>query len=299
MIERNKKRYPLQVECVWKSSAQLGEGPVWSHKQRLLFWLDIKSKQVFRFHVDTGKQNCQNVESLISCLALRRTGGLIAATPQGVGVLNWSKGTVTIKSKYSEEPAGNRPNDGKCDSMGRFWIGSMDNDESKATGKLYRIFGDGRVVAVLDGVVICNGIGWSPDNLTFYFTDSVNRKIMAFDHEPESGFLQNRRVFAQIKKEHGYPDGLAVDIEGGVWSAHWDGWRVTRYTPDGAVDRIIEMPVPRPTSCAFGGSDLLDLYITSASIGLNKQQLAQAPLSGSLFRHRPGIVGLEVGEYSG
>jgi sugar lactone lactonase YvrE len=299
MKERSIKDYPLQVDCVWKSTAQLGEGPVWVPKQRVLYWLDIKKKQVFRYHVDNGNKDCQNVEPLISCLALRRTGGLVAASPQGVGNFDWSHATVAINSKLANEPANNRPNDGKCDSLGRFWLGSMDDEEQQPTGKLYRIHGDGSVVTVLDGVIICNGIGWSPDDLTFYFTDSVNRTILAFDYEQETGLLKNRGIFAQIKNEHGYPDGLAVDVEGGVWSAHWDGWRVTRYAPDGGIDRIIDMPIPRPTSCAFGGSDLMDLYITSASIGLNKQQLAKAPLSGSLFLHKPGIAGLSVGEYSG
>ncbi|MBF0194728.1 MAG: SMP-30/gluconolactonase/LRE family protein [Magnetococcales bacterium] len=299
MIEQKVKQYPLQVDCVCESEAQLGEGPVWSKSEGVLYWLDIKNRQVFRYHVDNGQQDCQKVEPLISCIVLRRAGGLFAATHEGIGLFDYSKGTVAISNRFNTEPEGNRPNDGKCDSAGRFWLGSMDDAETKPTGNLYRFHGDGAVVKVLEGVVISNGIGWSPDNKIFYFTDSVNRAILAFDYSANSGSLQNPRVFAHIKKEHGYPDGLAVDVEGGVWSAHWDGWRITRYTPDGNIDRIINMPVPRPTSCAFGGSDLMDLYITSASIGLTGQQLAKAPLSGSLFCHKPGIAGLAVGEYNG
>ncbi|MBF0379961.1 MAG: SMP-30/gluconolactonase/LRE family protein [Magnetococcales bacterium] len=299
MKEQKPQNYPLKVDCVWQNSSLLGEGPVWAQNQRVLYWLDIKNNRVFCFHVDSGKKESQNVESLISCLALGRNGGLVAATTDGVGYFDFATGKVAIKNSFTTEPANNRPNDGKCDPWGNLWLGSMDDGESKATGNLYRIAGDGSMEQILNGVVICNGLGWSPDGTTFYFTDSVNRQILAFDHDPHGEPLQNRRVFAQIDQEHGYPDGLAVDIEGGVWSAHWDGWRVTRYTPSGGVDRIIKMPVPRPTSCAFGGDDLMDLYITSASIGLDKQQLAQAPLSGSLFCHRPGIAGLRVGDYSG
>jgi ABC-type nitrate/sulfonate/bicarbonate transport system ATPase subunit len=165
-------------------------------------------------------------------------------------------------------------------------------DTQPGEGSLYRLDTDGRVSRMDTGFHVSNGLGWSPDNRRFYFTDSGPKRIYVYDFDLEGGAVENRRTFVQVPDGVGVPDGLAVDAEGFVWSAHWDGWCVTRYDPDGKVDRVINLPVPRPTSCAFGGPDLTTLYITSARIRLSAGQLAEAPLSGSVFALQSGIRGL-------
>jgi sugar lactone lactonase YvrE len=141
------------------------------------------------------------------------------------------------------------------------------------------------------GFTISNGLGWSPDDTRFYFTDSAARTIYVYDYDIDTGAIANRRVFAQLAEGVGTPDGLSVDSEGFVWSAHWDGWCITRYDPDGKVDRVLNLPVPRPTSCTFGGPNLDILYVTSARIRLSAHQLAEAPLSGGVFAIRAGVRG--------
>jgi sugar lactone lactonase YvrE len=144
---------------------------------------------------------------------------------------------------------------------------------------------------MLDDIGVSNGLDWSPDGTTLYYTDSMRRLIWRFPFDMQSGTLGPREVFANVPQDQGCPDGLTVDAEGFVWSAHWNGWRVTRYDPDGRVERVLRLPVPRVTSLCFGGPDLDTLYMTSALIGLTSEQLLEAPLSGALFSCQPGVTG--------
>ncbi len=192
-----------------------------------------------------------------------------------------------------------RFNDGKCDPQGRFWAGTLALDATPGMGCLYCLSVDGNVRLVEDGFHICNGLGWSPDGKKFYLTDSGNRVIYQYDFDAATGDVHNKRTFVQLGEDDGVPDGLAIDEEGCLWSAIWDGWRVVRFDPDGVVDRVVEVPVPRPTSCAFGGTDLKTLFITSARIRLSAVQLAGAPLSGSVFALDAAVAGAPVNEYQG
>jgi sugar lactone lactonase YvrE len=149
------------------------------------------------------------------------------------------------------------------------------------------------------GFHVANGVGWTPDDRLFYFTDTQKQVIYAYDFDLASGEIANRRMFITVPEAEGKPDGMTVDAEGFLWVAHWDGWCVTRYDPDGKVDRVINLPVPRPTSCVFGGPDLQTLYVTSARIRLSAAQLAEAPLSGSVFSIDTGIKGLPENLYGG
>jgi sugar lactone lactonase YvrE len=165
-------------------------------------------------------------------------------------------------------------------------------DASKPSGGLFRITPEGEVERKESGITVSNGLDWSPDKSTFYFVDTVPGMIYAYDSEPGSGNLSNRRVFAQIAKNAGRPDGLTVDSEGGVWCAIWDGWCLHRYLPNGELERTVEMPVPRPTSVCFGGPDMSTLFVTSARTRLPASTLSEAPLSGGLFAFTPGEIGL-------
>ena len=150
---------------------------------------------------------------------------------------------------------------------------------------------DGTAVLIEDRIHIANGLAWSPDNRTFYFTDSGPRTIWAYDFDLQAGTLSRKRPFVTFDKGEGVPDGMTVDAEGGVWTTLWDGWALRRYLPDGTLDRTISLPVPRPTSCTFGGPDLRTLFVTSARIRLSAKHLAEAPLSGSVFAIDTGMTG--------
>lgn len=281
------------MRCVWKAAALLGEGPLWSPKEHCLYWVDIKGRAIHRYCPDHDIRQTFMLEEEIGCIALRKSGGFVAGMRSGLVFLEPGN-EFSIRPVVAPERTlpGNRFNDGKCDRFGRFWAGTMDDVARQTTGALYRLSPDLILTRMLSDIIVSNGIAWSPDDRIMYFTDSENRTIFAFDDDAESGEISRQRVFARVADGSGLPDGLTVDAEGFVWSAHWDGWRITRYNPAGDIDRVIHTPVPRPTSCAFGGDELDKLYVTSASAGLSPAQIAEAPLSGGLFEVDVGVCGL-------
>jgi sugar lactone lactonase YvrE len=187
-----------------------------------------------------------------------------------------------------------RLNDGSVDANGRFWIGSMNSEKQEEPhGSLYRFDSDGSVHTMDSGFTVSNGLGWSPDQRTFYFIDTFRRVIHAYDYAATTGSIGNRRVFAQTIESDGFPDGLAVDSEGHVLVAFWGGWKIIRYDPDGKQEREIRFPVANPTACAFGGRDRDELYVTTARLGLTQEQLAEQPMAGDLFRVRLNVQGQE------
>ena len=190
-------------------------------------------------------------------------------------------------------------NDGKCDHSGRFWSGTLALDEQRPVGALYRLDPSGEVTKVLSGVTVSNGLGWSPDQRTFYYIDSRTQRVDAFSHDPESGRIARRRLLVAIPSREGTPDGLTVDVEGHLWVALWDGSVVRRYTPQGKQEYEVRLPASRVTSCAFGGDDLADLYVTSATTGLAPSDLRSQPHAGAVFVIRPGMRGLPTDTFAG
>jgi sugar lactone lactonase YvrE len=268
----------------------LGESPVWDGTRQTLYWVDIKGRNIHRLRFGGGPVESLETPEEIGCVALACDGGLVGALKPGFARIGWEAGSFEYIANPEKDIPGNRFNDGKCDRFGRFWAGTMDAAEKEPAGSLYCLFPDGAVKKALGGYVTSNGVGWSPGGSVMYFTDSANRAILAFDFDGPAAILSNKRVFATIPKDAGYPDGLTVDAQGYVWSAHWDGARITRYRPDGAVDRVIPMPVRRPTSLVFGGPALDRLYVTSAATpggGMDSSSL-----EGALFEMRPGVAGL-------
>ena len=289
----------MTVDVALEAGDLLGEGPVWCAEEQSLYWVDIKKPSVRSWKPGTGEQRVWPVQAEIGSMALRSRGGMVLALRDGFAFLDLESGEVTPLHDPEPDLPGTRFNDGKCDPQGRFWAGTMDCEEVEGLGSLYRLDHDHSCHRMVDGVICSNGLGWSPDGRTMYYTDTWTRRIDAFDFDPATGEVGNRRIFAEVPDGDGAPDGLAVDAEGGVWSARWDGWKVVRHAPDGSVDAVVETPVPRPTSCAFGGSDLRDLYVTSASVGLDHAARAAAPLSGSLFRVRTAVCGQRGPEFGG
>jgi sugar lactone lactonase YvrE len=290
-----------EVDCVLKIRSILGEGPVWQAAEQRLYWLDLRKPAIYRFDPATGR-NARIKAALkgyVGAMVARSRGGMIVADQRGLFVLDPARGRL----KPFARPVTNMRrlwfNDAKCDPQGNLWSGVGDRREAEPSGVLFRIDPKGRAKRIDRGFICPNGPAFSPDGRHCYFADSSGYRIHRYEIDPATGKVGRRQPFIAVPVEQGQPDGMTVDSEGGIWSCHWDGWRVTRYDPDGRVDRVIEVPVPRPTSVAFGGPDLRSLYITSASFGLGRQQLKEAPLSGSLFACRPGARGLPEPAFAG
>ena len=284
------------VERVLACSNKLGEGPIWNPSEQALYWVDIGQNLIQRYDRASGRHDTYDEGLPATSLGLRASGGLIIATARGFA--SWSPG-MESPSFIADPEAGKldaRFNDGAVDPGGRFWAGTM---SKTPTSRLYRLDPDGSLHTMETGIQISNGIGWSPDRETMYYTDSARREIYSYDFEPISGAISNRRVFARTPEGEGVPDGLSVDSQGYVWSARWDGWRITRYDPAGRVEREIQMPVARPTSCTFGGEGLDELYVTSAWIDLSDQARADQPHAGDLLRIRIGVKGQPESHFLG
>ncbi len=297
----NQPQNKARVECVLKSQAILGESPVWDPREKVVFWVDIESRDILRFHPESGLNDRFHLSQTVSSVALREQGGLIVTVKDKFAFFDPGTGILDLLGGPRSDMSECRFNDGKCDRQGRFWAGTMNLARCDApSGNLYRFDPGGRITRALSRVRLSNGLGWSPDNRTMYFAESFRHCIHAFDFDAAEGTLSNQRLFASVdEKSGGVPDGLTVDGEGCVWNAQPGLGQVVRYSPSGEVDRVVELPVPRPTSCTFGGDDLDVLYVTTARETLTAEQLARAPLSGGLFAVVPGVRGLPEPRFPG
>ena len=271
----------------------IGESPVWSVREQALYWVDVEGKVVQRFDAATGAVARWAMPEVTSCIGLRGRGGLVAGTRAGFAFLDTTNGAVTPIVHPEADIPGNRFNDGKVDRAGRFWAGTKNiANTPETTGSVYRLDPSLEAHRIDRGISCVNGIAWSPDDRIMYLCDTWLRCIYAYDFDRGMGLAHNRRVFAALAPEDGYPDGLTVDAEGFVWNAHYDGWRITRYTPDGRVDGWVRMPVQQVTSLTFGGADLRTLFVTSASLRLTPEARERQPLAGHVFAFEPGAAGL-------
>lgn len=280
------------ITCVARTSNLLGEGPVWCPAERVLWWVDIEGRAIQRLNPATGAVDRWQTERRPCCLSTRADGRLLVALDKGLANLDPQTGALSWLADVEGHDARTRINDGKCDRRGRFWIGTLDDQLSEHLGALYRFDPDGSLSCADRGFGISNGPCWSPDDRRFYFGDSMDKVIYVYDFDAATGGIANRRVFARIEDVDGIPDGATVDAAGFVWNAQWDAWRIVRYAPDGRIDRIVKMPVRRPTSCMFGGPDLATLYVTSAVWDPNDPQLKDEPLAGCVFALDVGVKGL-------
>ncbi len=277
--------------AVSDGAALLGEGPVWIPAEGAVYWVDIKAPAVHRHDPATGENRSWPMPEEIGCIAPRARGGFVAALRSGFAWIDLDG--VEIERFAAPEPdvPGNRFNDGKCDAAGRLWAGTMDDGETRPTGALYRLDPDGAWHRMDEGYVVTNGPAFRPDGRVLYHTDTFERVVYAFDLSAD-GSLSNKRPFVRIPEGEGYPDGMTCDAEGFLWVAHWGGWRLTRFTPEGEPERVIELPVAQVTSCCFGGPELDRLYVTTASIGLDDAARDAQPLAGHLFEVPAPVRGL-------
>jgi len=287
----------VEVQCVADVHALLGEGPVWVEREAALYWVDIKGLKIFRLGPDRELSEW-STPMRVGSLAPRAAGGFIGGTDQGLALIDLETGRFEI---FCDPEAGlpdNRFNDGKVDRSGRFWAGTMDDGERTASGTLY-LLQAGADPRPMDGDYrVTNGPAVSSDGTILYHNDSARQVNYAFDLDAE-GNVSNKRTFLQFGDGDGYPDGMTVDAEGCLWIAFWDGWCVRRFSPAGERIETIRTPVARPTSCTFGGVSLDELYITSASIGLDAAALEMQPNAGGLFMVVPGVRGLADVPYAG
>lgn len=280
------------VELALDAGADLGEAPTWDAAARRLIWIDITEGLVHRFDPRAGRDEVFEVGQPVGAAVPTASGRLALAVSDGYALLD----PITRRIERLAEVESNVPetmmNDGKCDRAGRFWAGTKDVEGRRPLGSLYRLDTDHRVVRVVTGVTISNGLGWSPDQRAMYYIDSARYGIDVFDFEPESGSASNRRRLVDLPRTWGLPDGMTVDQGGFLWVAFWTGSAVRRLAPDGRLVSVVEMPVSLVTSCAFGGDDLSDLYVTSARAGLSETQLRTEPHAGGLFRIHAEIRGI-------
>jgi sugar lactone lactonase YvrE len=280
-----------EIEHFVASQCQLGEGPIWHPLEQVLYWLDILQGRLHRLDPRSGDHQVVNLRVVTGSMGVRAKGGFVMATRKGFALWDVQTSGMTYLGDPDADEGDVRFNDGKTDRQGRFWAGKM---SSTPTNSLFRLDVDCSIHRMESGIGISNGLGWGPADHVFYFTDSDARMIYAYDFDAITGSIANRRIFASVPADpyEGLPDGLAIDEEGCVWSARWGGWKVVRYAPDGRIVREISLPVQFPTSCAFGGPELDELYITSAWDEVKPEQRASQSMAGDVFRLKTDVRGL-------
>jgi sugar lactone lactonase YvrE len=290
-----------KIDCIVSDGNRLGESPVWSVREQKLYWVDSRGPMIFRHDPTTGITEKREMPSIIGSIGLRSAGAgkLIVAMQTGLHKLDFDTGTLDFLNDPEPDEHENRFNDGRCDRRGRFWSGTMNDTRRDPTGSLYRFGSQGEATKMLGDIIVPNSICWSPDDRTMYFADTYRMQIRSFKFDADSGTLSKETLFSETRDRPGRPDGSTVDAEGFLWNAEYNGGRVVRYTPDGRIDRVIDLPVALPTSCAFGGADLETLYVTSATQRLGPDDLAAQPDAGGVFAIRAGVSGLPEPEFFG
>lgn len=294
----------MEAELVLDARAAVGEGPVWDRRDGVLWWVDAPRGAVHRFDPATRVDSVIELGRPVGAVAPRAAGGLVAAMGDGFAVLDTETGVLEMLAEIEPENPNTRMNDGNCDASGRFWAGTstLDAHRARNAGSLYRLDPGGSVHKILSGVSISNGIDWSPDGQAMYYIDTLAFSVDVLQFDVVAGGVTNRRPLVtfgpQLDPLVG-PDGMCVDSEGFLWVAVWGGWSVRRFTPDGEPAGEIRLPVALVTSCAFGGDDLGDLYITTAAQGSSTAKLRTQPHAGGLYRCRAGAHGRPVNVFAG
>jgi sugar lactone lactonase YvrE len=287
---------PVPIQTAVEAHDVLGESCRWCPITHRLWWLDILKPCLQSFDPASGEHRIYPLPGRnCGCVVPRRGGGFVLAMDSGLHGFDPDAGRLEHLLHIEAEKPNNRYNDGCCDRAGRLWIGTMDCQPRHPSGSFYRIGPDRSVLRLFDGITVPNSTAFSPDDRTLYFADTPRRLIWMFDFDLAAGTVANRRPFADLSGRKALPDGSCVDADGFLWNAEYAGSRLTRYAPDGRVDRFIELPVINPTSCCFGGADFATLYVTSAAYRL----ATPAAIEGALLALDPGVRGLPEAAYAG
>lgn len=280
------------AEPILEANAILGEGPLWDHQRNCLYWVDIPAGKVNIFDPATGTNNEFTVGQDVGTVVADTSGNLMLAVRDGFARLDIDSGEVVMVAEQKTE--GVRFNDGKCDPAGRFWAGTMADDMTDGAGALYCLDSDLTVRRMIDNVTVSNGLVWTLDSKCFYYIDTPTREVAAFDYDIVTGNISNRKTAITVEEKLGFPDGMAIDEEDMVWIAHWGGGRVTRWNPKtGKLLETIQVPhTSLVTACAFGGPELNELFITTATVDLTEDQRRSQTLAGSIFHVQLDIKGV-------
>ena len=295
----------VEISRVGSVVSQLGESPVWESDEHALYWVDIEGRAIHRFDPSTAQTRSHDLPGRPGSFAFSQTGGrLVVAMESDLWWLDWESGQLDTFVAVEDPLLGNRLNDGRCDAAGRYIVGTMhpEPDARLSTGHLYSIDGEGRVSMLESEVGIPNSTVFDPDRNRMYWADTFAGTIWQWDYDLESGRRSNKSVFFDYNAHRplkGLPDGACLDAEGCLWSASVTGWALTRFTPDGAVDQRIELPVSMPTMPAFGGPDLSTIYVTSLAGGPTDPTRSRGVPAGSLLAvENVGAVGLPEARFA-
>lgn len=305
-IVRNTGKEMQDLQCAVRINALCGEGPLWSPDEGVLYWIDCLRPAIYRFDPARDSNEALEIElpDQVFGLARRRKGGFLLVGSDGLSLVGPTGNERLRLGNPDLGVADTLANDGECDPQGRFWFGTGDPEERDPIGSLYRLDADLQFHRVDTEFVVTNGPAFSRDGMRMYLADSGRSRIYCYELDPISGQVSDRRDFAFLSESQGLPDGMTVDIEGCLLSAHFGGSRVTRYRPDGTIDGTIELPVPIVTSCAFGGSNLAILYITTGSVefpvdweavrSMRQTAPLSGPVPGGLYRIDAGLKGFPI-----
>lgn len=282
----------MRAEAVTGPVAVHGEGPVWDADAGVLRWVDMLAGDVLTL-TDPGAVTRAHVGDVAAAFRPRRGGGMVVAVERGFVVVGADGRMGPVHEAFTD--AGVRMNDGGCDPAGRFFCGSMAYDAAPGRGALYRFDPDGTVTRVLAGLTISNGIAWTPDGSLAYYVDTGTGRVDVFDYDLGTATLSGRRPVVTVDPAHGRPDGLALDAEGGLWVALWQGGAVHRYTAQGRLDAVVELPARQVTACAFGGPDRDRLFVTTSRLDLPDAE----PGAGAVFVADVGVQGAPVATFAG
>lgn len=291
----------MKAEVVVSSQAAHGEGVFWSAEHQILYWTDVIGQRVWTYAPERGEAKSWRTPGKVCCFAARRGrpwNEVVAGFSDGFAFLDLLTGEREDIARIGAGVPGHRLNDGRTDRQGRFIAGGMDEKAFQPRSSVWRLDPDLNVEELFAGVRVANGACFSADGRTYYFADSLVGEIEAFDYDIATGRVGGRRTIARTAAP-GAPDGSCVDAEGFIWNAVWEGYRVARYAPGGRLDRTIDVPVRKPSCCAFGGHDLATLYIITSREGESEQDLSARPASGDLFAVRPGVIGLADAPFAG
>lgn len=290
----------LHANLEYKTDAHLGEGPVWDEINQKLWWVDILSCTLNCYNPDSKENRSFDVGEQIGATALRKRGGLLLALQSGLAFFDEESASITPINNDFTLGEGTRSNDGKCDPAGRFWVGTLDYDLKKGSGNLFCVDSDLQVKKKLDQLTIPNGMAWNSQNDTFFFIDTIARELYSYSYEKETGEISDQSLIYEFDEDLGYPDGMTIDADDKLWVALYAGRKVIQINPkNGHIEFEIRLPVPKPTSCTFGGEDLKTLFITTCREYMDEPNLEKAPLSGSLFSVDLPFSGRPVDRFNG
>lgn len=280
------------AELFFRSDMRLGEGPVWDERAEQLYVVDILDGRLYVLSPDGQQITYYDFDRMVGAVVPMRSEGLLVAQSDRIIQFLPEEGDIHELVALEPEITENRANDGKCDARGRFYIGTMNMEETDPQGALYQLAPDLSLNKVTDKRTISNGLAWTKDERTLYYIDSPTRQVVQFSVDPETGLLSDETVCFPIPEGRGFPDGMTIDQEGMLWVAHYDGACVARYDPaTGKTLHMVDVPAPHVTSCAFGGPHNEVLYITTARKDLTRAQAIKFPLAGSVFSIKTGYRG--------